>query len=187
MIGNKTLRKKSTINRTQELYKGKLFSFFKEDIVLPNGIKAEMAVVRHPGSTAIVPLFDDGTIAMVSQYRYAIGDYLLEIPAGTREPGESPLNCAQRELQEEVGLLAHQFIEIAQVYILPAYSDEKIHIYLARGLSVSSRNLDQDEIITTVRHPLNEVLDMITHGLVTDALTILSIQHACRYIRDEAI
>jgi ADP-ribose pyrophosphatase len=178
-------QKKAKINRTDELYRGKLFSFVAEDITLPNGKRTEMALVRHPGSTGIVPLFDDGTIAMVSQYRHPIGDYLLEIPAGTMEHGESPLNCARRELEEEVGLVAREFTEMAQVYILPAYSDEKIHVYLARGLTASSQNLDQDEIITVVRHPLNEVLHMIAHGLVTDALTILSIQHAYRYIRNE--
>jgi len=104
IVFKKTLQKKATVNRTHELYRGNLFSFFKEDITLPNRIKAEMAMVRHPGSTGIVPLFDDGTVVMVSQYRHPVGDYLLEIPAGTMEHGESPLNCARRELEEEVGL-----------------------------------------------------------------------------------
>jgi ADP-ribose pyrophosphatase len=81
MVFKKTLRKKATVNRTHELYRGNLFSFFKEDITLPNGRRTEIAMVRHPGSTGIVPLFDDGTIVMVSQYRHPTGDYLLEIPA----------------------------------------------------------------------------------------------------------
>jgi len=104
MAFTKTAREKATVNSTHELYRGKLFSFFKEDITLPNGNRTEMAIVRHPGSTGIVPLFDDGTVVMVSQYRHPIGNYLLEIPAGTMEHSESPLNCAQRELEEEVGL-----------------------------------------------------------------------------------
>jgi ADP-ribose pyrophosphatase len=114
---------KATVNRAHELYRGKLFSFFTEDITLPNGTRTEIATVRHPGSSGIVPLFDEGTVAMVSQYRHPVGDYLLEIPAGTIEHGESPLNCARRELEEEVGLVAREFIEVAQVYIVPAYSD----------------------------------------------------------------
>jgi len=87
MAFKKTPRKKATVNRTHVLYRGKLFSFFKEDITLPNGRRTEIVMVRHPGSTGIVPLFDDGTIAMISQYRHPIGDYLLEIPAGTMEHG----------------------------------------------------------------------------------------------------
>ena len=107
----------------------------------------------------------------------------MEIPAGTMEPGESPLNCARRELEEEVGLVAREFIELAQVHIIPAYSDEKIHLYLARGLTASKQNLDQDEIIHVVKYPLNEVMRMIGEGAITDALTILSIQQACMYIQ----
>ena len=179
----KPFGEKAKVNRTEEIYRGKLFSFVAEDITLPNGERTEMAMVRHPGSTGIVPLFDDRAIAMISQYRHAVGDYLLEIPAGTMEPGESPLNCARRELEEEVGLVAREFIELAQVHIIPAYSDEKIHLYLARGLTASKQNLDQDEIIHVVKYPLNEVIRMIGEGAITDALTILSIQQACMYIQ----
>jgi len=161
------------------------FPFSREDITLPNGNRTEMAIVRHPGSTGIVPLFDDGTVVMVSQYRHPIGDYLLEIPAGTMEHGESPLSCARRELEEEVGLVAREFIEIAQIYIVPAYSDERIHVYLAKDLEASQQNLDQDEIIHVVQYPLNEVMQMIGQGIITDALTILALQHTWRYIRNE--
>jgi len=132
-----------------------------------------------------VPLFDDGTIAMTLQYRHAVGNYLLEIPAGTMERGESPLNCARRELEEEVGMVASEFIELVQVHIVPAYCDERIHVYLARGLTTSKQNLDQDEIINVVKYPLNEVMRMIGEGVITDALTILSIQQARRHIQNE--
>ena len=176
-------RKKAKVHKTETVYKGELFSFVREDITLPNGARTEMAVVRHPGSTGIVPLLDDEKVVMVKQYRHSVGDYLLEIPAGTMEPGESPLNCARRELEEETGLMAREFVELSQVYIIPAYSDEKIHVYLARGFTASEQNLDQDEIIQAVEYPLKEVLQMISQGLITDALTILSIQQAHMYIR----
>jgi len=181
----KPFGEKAKVNRTEEIYRGKLFSFVAEDITLPNGERTEMAMVRHPGSTGIVPLFDDGAIAMISQYRHPVGGYLLEIPAGTMEPGESPLNCARRELEEEVGLVAKEFVELTQVHIIPAYSDEKIHLYLARGLTTSKQNLDRDEIIHVVKYPLNEAIRMIGEGLITDALTILSIQQACMYIQKQ--
>ena len=185
MDGEKAFPKKAKVNRSKEVYRGSLFSFVTEDITLPNGIRTEMAMIRHPGSTGIVPLLDDGKIVMVKQYRHSVGDYLLEIPAGTMEPGESPLNCARRELEEETGLVANEFIELAQVYIIPAYSDEKIHIYQARGFTRSKQNLDQDEIIHVVKYPFQEVLRMIGQGLITDALTILSIQQAHMYIQEE--
>jgi ADP-ribose diphosphatase len=176
------LREKAKINRTEKIYGGKYFSFVIEDIILPSGRRTEMAIVRHPGSTAVVPLLDDGEIVMISQYRHAVGDYLLEIPAGTIEPGESPNDCATRELEEETGFVARELIELAQVHIIPAYSDEKICIYLARGHLESKQNLDQDEIIHVVKSPLEEVVRMIEQGRITDALTILSIKYATKYI-----
>ena len=104
MDGKKAFRKKAKVHKTETVYKGKLFSFVTEDITLPNGARTEMAIVHHLGSTGIVPLLDDEKFVIVKQYRYSVGDYLLEIPAGTMEPGESPLNCARRELRRRQGL-----------------------------------------------------------------------------------
>ena len=177
--------KTAKIHQTRELYKGRVFSFVTEDITLPNDRRAEIAFVRHPGSTAVVPLLDDNTVIMEIQYRHAVQDYLFEIPAGTMVPGESPLACARRELEEETGYVADEFIELGEVYILPAYSDEKIHVYLARGLTPSRQNLDQDEIIKVVAHPWVEALEMIRAGRVTDALTVLSLQRAWWYLNRE--
>ena len=174
---------KAKVNRKRDLYKGSLFSFVAEDITLPNGKRTEMAMVHHPGSTGIVPLLDDGKIVMVNQYRHSVRDYLLEIPAGTIESGESPINCARRELEEETGLVAKEFIELAQVYIIPSYSNEKIHVYLARGFSPSRQNLDQDEILHVVKHPFEDVIQMINQGFIVDALTVLSIHQAHMYIQ----
>ncbi len=179
------LREKAKISKTREIHNTKAFSFVVEDVTLPNGTKAEMAMVSHPGSTAVVPLFDDGTIAMTLQYRHAVRDYLLEIPAGTMDPGESPLTCAKRELEEETGLVAGEFNELINVHILPSYSDEMIYVYLARNFTISEQNLDQDEIIHVVKYPLEEILQMIDDGRITDALTILSIRQTCVYIKNE--
>ena len=138
-----TIGGKATVHRVNEVYKNKIFAFIAEDVTLPNDSRAEMAFVRHPGSTAVVPLFDDNTVLMERQYRHAVEDYILEIPAGTLEPDELPLNCARRELEEETGYVAKEFTEISQLLILPAYSDEKIYLYLARKLFRSRQNLDQ--------------------------------------------
>jgi ADP-ribose pyrophosphatase len=173
-----TTRKKATVKSTAEAYKGRIFNFVTENLTLPNGRDTEMAFIRHPGSTAVVPLLDDNTVVMEVQYRHPVGEYLLEIPAGTMEPGESPLDCAKRELIEETGFRARQFIKLRKIHIIPAYSDEEIHVFIAKGLTPAKQNLDPDEIIEVVTYPLEKVLQMIEVGRITDALTILSIQMA---------
>jgi ADP-ribose pyrophosphatase len=178
MDNKNTIGGKATVHRVNEVYRNKIFAFIAEDVTLPNDSRAEMAFVRHPGSTAIVPFLDDNTVIMERQYRHPVRDYLFEIPAGTMDPGETALECAGRELEEETGYVAEEFLELGKVHILPAYSDELIYVYLARGLTLSEQNLDQNEIIHVVQYPLDQALQMITAGRITDALTILALQWA---------
>ena len=174
--------KKAFVHRVQKHYQGQLFSFVSEDVTLPNGSRAEMALVRHPGSTAVVPFLDDNRVVMELQYRHAVGEYILEIPAGTMEPGELPLDCAKRELEEETGLRAARMIDLGPVHIIPAYSDEIIHVYIARGLTPARQKLDPDEILEVVHYPFEQTLKMIADGRITDALTVLSLQKAWFYL-----
>jgi ADP-ribose pyrophosphatase len=173
---------KAKINDKREIYRGRSFTFEVQDVTLPNGSRAEFAMVRHPGSTGIVPIMDDGMVLMTFQYRHAVGEYLLEIPAGTMEPGESPYECAKREVEEETGFAAGELIKIAAIDIIPAYSDEKIHVYLARDLKPSRQNLDADEIIQVERYPLEKLIAFIAEGKITDALTILSLYRVQAYL-----
>jgi len=178
----KSTNKRAKVHSVRKHYQGKLFSFASEDVTLPNGSRAEMAMVRHPGSTAVVPLLDDNTVVMELQYRHAMEDYLLEIPAGTMEPGELPLDCAHRELEEETGFKAKRMIELGPIHILPAYSDEITHVYIARELSPTHQRLDEDEILEVVHYPLEQKFTMIADGHITDALTVLSLQKAWFYL-----
>ncbi len=171
--------------KTDCLYKGKSFTLAVENMVLPNGRQAELAMVRHPGSTAIIPIDEDGNLVMIRQYRPVVHKYLLEIPAGTMEPGESVIDCARRELEEETGLKAKEFTKLLAVHILPSYSDEVIHVFLARKLIRTHKNPDPDEIIETETHSLESVLAMIRSGRITDALTILAIQNTCLFLREQ--
>ena len=173
-----TQRKKAEVKSTSEVYRGRIFSFVTEELTLPNGRHTEMAFIRHPGSTAVVPLLEGHSVVMELQYRHPVGKYLFEIPAGTMEPDESPLDCAQRELIEETGFQAQEFIQLGKVHILPAYSDEEIHVFMANGLTPVKQNLDPDEIIEVVTVPLEQTIQMIDEGRITDALTILSLQMA---------
>jgi len=170
------------IHRSTEIYRGRIFSFVTEDLTLPNGRRTEMAMVRHSGSTGIVPLLDENTVLMEHQYRACVRDYLLEIPAGTMEAGESPISCAKRELTEETGYTAAEFIDIGRTHILPAYSDEVIHLFIARGLAPARNNPDPDEIIRTQAYPLARLMTMIAAGQVTDALSVLALQRTWFYL-----
>ena len=172
---------KAEVHKIEKHYQGQLFSFESEDVTLPNGSRTQMAMVRHPGSTAVVPFLDDDTVVMERQYRHALGQYLLEIPAGTLEPGELPPDCANRELEEETGFTATSMLELGPVHIIPAYSDEIVHVYIARGLTQSKQKLDKDEILEIEYYPFEQTLKMIADGRITDALTILSLQKAWFY------
>ena len=178
-------QRKACVHRVHKHYQGPLFSFESEDVTLPNGSRTQMAMVRHPGSTAVVPFLDDNTVVMERQYRHAVGEYLLEIPAGTMETGELPLDCAKRELEEETGFIATSMLELGPVHIIPAYSDEIIHVYIARGLTQARQKLDKDEILEVVCYPIEQTLEMIADGRITDALTILSLQKAWFFIYDK--
>jgi ADP-ribose pyrophosphatase len=183
MIDQNLFEAKAKINRSTKIYSGKHFSFVTEDIILPNGVTSEIAMVRHPGSTAIIPLLGDYTIVMTRQYRHPVGEYIVEIPAGTLNPGETPLHCAKRELEEETGFIANEFIELSHIHMLPAYSDEKIFLYLAKDLTVSQQNLDQDEIIHIVKYTFDDAMQLINQGRITDALTIMAIYRAWVYLK----
>ncbi|MBW1891527.1 MAG: NUDIX hydrolase [Deltaproteobacteria bacterium] len=172
----------SRIDSKREVYRGRQFSFFVEQVTHPNGVQSEMGVVRHPGSTVIVPVFDDGAIGLIRQYRHAVSEYVYETPAGTMEPDEEPLVCAYRELEEETGFAAGKMIFLGKTYLLPAYSDEVTHVYLARDLRETTQDLDPDEIIEVHRLAMDKVLEMISSGEIIDALSILSIYHAVRYL-----
>ena len=175
-----------TVNDSKTVYQGRAFSFAVDNITLPNGVRTDIALVRHPGSTGIVPIDEKGRVIMTRQYRHPVAEWILEVPAGTNEPGESPLVCAQRELEEETGMRAETFIELAAIHILPSYSDELIRVYLAMDLTPTVQNLDEDELITVENYTMDEVVQMIDDGEITDALTILSIQHAQRYLKNQS-
>lgn len=162
----------------RRIYSGRSFSFEVEDLDLPNGVRTEMAGIRHPGSTGIVPIFEDGRVAMIRQYRPFLRRKFLEIPAGTMEPGESPEECARRELLEETGWTARRWDSLGAVHLVPAYSDEVIHLFLARKLTRSVRQPDSDEIIEDAVRSFGELMALIDSGALTDALTVLALQRA---------
>ena len=164
-----------TIHNIKTIYNGKIFNVALEEVTLPNGVIKDREVVRHPGAAAMVPLLDDGNVVLVKQHRHAVNDYLWEIPAGTLEPEEDPLSCAQRELIEETGYEAERFEKLTDILPAPGYTDEHIHIFLAMGLKAVGQKLEDDEVLVVQPTPLDKALNMITTGVIRDAKTIVGL------------
>lgn len=170
--------KAAVCNRSTLIRKGRVFDFYAENVTLPNDVTLEMEIIRHPGAAAIVPVLADRRVLLIQQYRHAVGGLIWEIPAGTLEPGEAPLACAHRELVEETGYSARHVEKLAEITPLPAYSDERIHLFLATDLDKAAQNLDEDELLYV--HPIEyrRCLHMVAAGEIQDAKTISALQLA---------
>ena len=161
------------------IHSGRVFAFERQQVLLPNGAETNLEIILHPGAAAILPLTGDGEILLLRQYRHAAGGEIWEIPAGTRETDEEPLVCAQRELREEAGVRAAEFLDLGVCLPLAAYSNERIHLFLARGLSAATQSLDVDEVISAiVALPVAKVAAMILSGEILDAKTIIAFTRA---------
>lgn len=159
-------------NTTEKIYHGKVFSLFKDNFTLPNGVTVDLEILRHPGAAAIVAVSEDLNILMVRQYRYAVRGLIWEIPAGTLDPGETPAACAERELAEETGYTASDFKQLGEIVPVPGYSDERITLFLAEKLSPVTQSLEKDEYLSVHMVPFDDALSMIYKGLIQDAKTI---------------
>jgi ADP-ribose pyrophosphatase len=135
-------------------------------------------VVHHRGSAVILPAFDDGTIALVRQYRHPAVKYLLELPAGGRNDEERPEAAAARELEEELGLVAGKLEKLSEFFVSPGFCAEKMWLYLATDLRETEQRLEDDELIEVVRLPIDRALQMITEGEIEDAKTIIGLMLA---------
>jgi ADP-ribose pyrophosphatase len=158
-----------------------------ESVALPNGVNIDLAVIRHPGASAIVALDADGTIPLLTQYRHAVGGWLKEIPAGCINAGETPRLCAERELREEAGLVAKQWDQLGTIVTIPSFCDERLTLYLARDLTEAPRELDHDEVINVGRVPLEEALRMISRGEIIDAKTIVALNMTREFLQNESV
>lgn len=160
----------------QELFKGRFLHAFRDTVRLPDGGQATREYVVHPGAVVVVPLLQgpDGQtrIVLERQFRYPIGQTMVELPAGKLDAGEDPLRCGQRELLEETGYQAREWARAGQMHLAIAYSTEVIHIYFARGLSLGERQLDDGEFLEVFTATPQELMAWCREGLVTDAKTL---------------
>lgn len=166
--------------RSTRIWSGKIFNFDVDRIRYPNGVESDFAIIRHPGAAAIIPYLSDPQgpdpqLLLLRNYRYAAGGYLHEVPAGRMDPGESPLECARRELREETGCTAESVEELCTMFMTPGYTDEKIHFFMAVGLTRGDPAPEADEFAEPVVITLSRALAMVQQGEIVDAKTALSL------------
>lgn len=171
--------------KAEYIYKGKIINVRLDDAELPDGKTAKREIVEHPGGVCVAALTDQNEILMVRQFRYPYSEVILEIPAGKRNsPDEEPLLCGKRELKEETGAEAENFIFLGELYPTPGYCGEILYMYAATKLTFGDTNPDEDEFLEVLRIPLDKAVDMIMNNELKDAKTQAAILKL-KYLSDE--
>ena len=164
------------------IFKGKVFDI-RLDEIREGDVVYKREIVVHKGSAVVIPVFDDGTVALVRQYRRAAGKHLLEICAGTLNAGEDPEIGARRELEEEIGVRAGKMEKLCEFWVSPGFLTERMHLYLASDLTVTKQDLEDDELLTVERFSLDRLGDMVLDGEIEDAKTIIGISMTLSRLR----
>ena len=168
---------------SQEIFDGVILHVFKDTVKLPNGNPATREVIRHVGAVGVIPVTDDGKVIVGRQFRYPLNRVITEIPAGKLDSfTEDRLSAAKRELEEETGYTAKEWIDMGDYYPTPAYCDERITLYLAKGLALGQRHLDEDEFLNFEAVPLETLVEQVMDGTITDGKTQVAILKAARLL-----
>jgi len=164
----------------RQIYKGRIVDLRVERVTLPNGTAVDLELMHHPGASAVVAVDDGGRVVLIRQYRHAAGGYIWELPAGILDaPDEPPESCAARELAEEAGVEADELTHLGTIFTTPGFCDERIHLFLARGLRQAEHRHGADEVIAEIaRLPLAEALAMVRRGEIVDGKTIAGLHLA---------
>jgi ADP-ribose diphosphatase len=173
---------------SRRVYSGKVISVDVDSVRFPNDLVGELEMVRHPGASAVVPFLDpldspDPRILLIRQYRYAANGYVHEIPAGRLDPGETPEDCAARELREETGYSASDLIRLTTFYTTPGFTDEQIHLFAASGLTEGNSRVEADEVLDLAPVTLSRAMAMIASGELVDGKSMIGVLFAERFIR----
>jgi ADP-ribose pyrophosphatase len=172
--------------KSTRIYSGRIISLDVDQVRFPDGTTGELEIIRHPGASAIVPFLSDPAgsdpqILLLKQYRYATGGTIYEIPAGRLEPGEQPEVCARRELLEETGCTAESIVALTSMYTTPGFTDERIHLFLATGLTRGEAKREADEFMELETLSLSAALQMVQRGEIQDAKTALGLLFAAGF------
>ncbi len=170
---------------SKEIFSGVILNVKRDQVRLPNGHESVRELIRHVGAVCVVPVTDDGRVAVERQYRYPIDQVITEIPAGKLDsPEEDRLEAAKRELREETGITADSWTDMGLYYPAAAYSDEKITMYLARGLHLGKQHLDEDEFLNVSFVPIRELVKDILSGKITDGKTQAAVLKAALLLEE---
>ncbi len=164
---------------SREIYQGRTIHVTVDKVRLPNDREMDVEMVHHKGAVAIVPVIDDDVL-MVRQYRYATGGWLLEIPAGKLEPGEKPEACAIRETEEETGYRPAELEPLGWIWPTPGFCNEKIWLFLGKGLTQTQQGLEDDEVLELERMPLKEAIEKAARGEIHDGKSTCALLRAAR-------
>jgi ADP-ribose pyrophosphatase len=170
------------VTSSETLFQGRVFKLNRDHIFEPGGVEAVREVIVHPGSVVVLPVFPDGRILLIRQYRHAARQYLWELVAGHREEHETFLEAAPRELQEETGYTARRFTRLLDIYPSPGLLSEKMEIYLAQELTKGKARPEEDEKITTRILTLAEVENWIATGKIVDSKTVAGVLYYARFV-----
>ena len=170
--------------KSKVLYRGKVFSLRRDTVIEPGGVRADRDIIVHPGSVVVLPVFEDGSVLLIRQYRHTVGDFLWELVAGRKEPKETPVTAARRELLEETGYKAKRFRKLLHVIPTPGFVDEWMWIFAAEGLAAGPAQPEEDEKITSKIFTLKQIDTMIQRGTLRDAKSICGLLFYMRYIKE---
>lgn len=162
----------------RSIHEGRVVKLRLERVRLPNGAQTDLEVIDHPGASTALPFISESEVMLLRQHRHCAGGELLEVPAGTLHPGESPEACARREIEEETGYRAGRLEPLGWIWTTPGFTTEKIHLFAAFDLTPGRVARDPDEVITLQRMAFDEALDRAGRGDITDAKTIATLFRA---------
>jgi ADP-ribose pyrophosphatase len=168
--------------KTRPIYDGRIVKLSVDTVRLPGGHETELEMIRHPGAAAVVPINAAGEVLLVRQYRYASGGYLLEVPAGKLDPGESPEICAARETEEEIGFRPGRLIPMGWIWTTPGFTDERIWLFAAVDLTPTQQDLQHDEVLTVEHLPLEQAVDLAAKGEIVDGKSICALLRAPHFV-----
>lgn len=171
---------------SRRVYAGKVLNVDVDRVRFPDGSTGELEMVRHSGASAVLPFLsdpagDDPQVLLIKQYRYAAEKYLYEVPAGRLDEGEDPADCARRELREETGCSAEKVERMTTMYTTPGFTDERIHLFLATGITRGDHAREKDEFLEVETMPLARALELVRDGEIVDGKTVISLLYAAGF------
>jgi ADP-ribose pyrophosphatase len=178
----RTSGRKATVLSSQVIYTGKVFGIRRDEVIEPSGVRTTREMITHPGSVVVLPVLPDGRVLLIQQYRYAAREYLWELVAGRIDPGETPLQAAERELKEETGYSARSLRTFLEFFPTPGFLEEKMFLLLAEGLTPGKASPEDDEKIISRAYNHKELNEMLRKRKLLDAKTIAGVLYYLRFL-----